>query len=372
MSVKVRLNHLCLIMYILSTLFEGVLWEGIGWLALVYIFVSVRSYALTYSRRSRALCLALICIIVYVILQIYALSLNSTQVVRLYGITKTVAALPIVALCLTDYTKTYNPIKDILPALLIIDVIMFVYLITGIESLNIVHGTRNYIGAINVILLPYIWIYYPDTRKWEKGLFILFVFLLSLFSGSRTTLATSMIAVAGLVSLDKSSSKKIKYIALFSVVILILFIVASSVGLTENLSRGISVLTNLHDQSRIDLSTSAIGQYNGYTDLQKKIGNGNNLVLWREAPPHNCFQEVLLCYGLYGLVGFIAGIIVCVLICFNKKYSNKRCLLLELGLAILIGLVQPFITTGYLFQICFSISFIALVIENYKCGLQYD
>ena len=143
-------------------------------------------------------------------------------------------------------------------------------------------------------------------------------------------------------------------------VALIGLFVLNSVASDSLIARGLSVFTNLNDASRSGLAMFTQRQYERYSNLEKLIGNGNTIVLSQMKPAHNVFREVLLCYGKIGLIFYIVYIIIGILFIFRCKSVNKAYLLMVVFLALLIGWVQPFLTSGYLFQVVIAFVMIRL------------
>ena len=289
------------------------------------------------------------------------MNLDVASIIRLYGITKTLFAMPIMILLLKDFIFKRDVIIEILPILLIVDWITIISLITKIEALNILGGSQNYLGAINVILFPYIFKFFPGKiyKGYRKWFFITLV-LLMIFSGSRTLMLTTAISFGFTVILEKDLNKKIRYLLLIILVALIGLFVLNSVASDSLIARGLSVFTNLNDASRSGLAMFTQRQYERYSNLEKLIGNGNTIVLSQMKPAHNVFREVLLCYGKIGLIFYIVYIIIGILFIFRCKSVNKAYLLMVVFLALLIGWVQPFLTSGYLFQVVIAFVMIRL------------
>ena len=362
MGCSMSKAKLALWMLILSTLFSGVIWEAVGWISLIYCcYLGKRKRFTTIKKESVPEILILFFIVGYVIIQCFLLNLDVASIIRLYGITKTLFAMPIMILLLKDFIFKRDVIIEILPILLIVDWITIISLITKIEALNILGGSQNYLGAINVILFPYIFKFFPGKiyKGYRKWFFITLV-LLMIFSGSRTLMLTTAISFGFTVILEKDLNKKIRYLLLIILVALIGLFVLNSVASDSLIARGLSVFTNLNDASRSGLAMFTQRQYERYSNLEKLIGNGNTIVLSQMKPAHNVFREVLLCYGKIGLIFYIVYIIIGILFIFRCKSVNKAYLLMVVFLALLIGWVQPFLTSGYLFQVVIAFVMIRL------------
>lgn len=248
-------------------------------------------------------------------------------------------------------------IMDSLPLLLLLNGITAIYLVMGNKGINIIGGSRNYLGAIDVMLMPYIFKVHVSQRKGLiRFVWFITIVLLSLFSGSRTLMATAVIAFASIMLMEGNISKKIKYFLIGGVLVVIVFVMSSVFGVTENFARARSVFYSISDQARYDLMESAFEQFNSYSHIEKLIGNGNNLIIWREAPPHNVVLEILLCYGIIGLIFWGSTALVMIICIIKANNTYKKYALLVIFLALIIGFVQPFITTGYTFQVIMSFS----------------
>mgnify|MGYP004569678385 FL=1 len=353
---------LALWLFILSTLFSGVVWEAVGWISLIYCCKLAKSNRFTtIKKESVPEILLLLLVFGYVIMQCFLLQLNTANIIRLFGITKTLFALPIIILLLKDFIYDKDIILEILPLLLVIDWITIISLITNNESLNILGGSRNYLGAINVILFPYIFKFFPaKLYKRYRNCFFVTLMLLTIFSGSRTLMLTTAISFGATVILEKDLNKKLRYFLFVMLVVLIGLFTINSVASESLVARGLSVFSNLSDASRSGLTMFAQRQYESYSNIEKLIGNGDTVVLSQMKPVHNVFYEVLLCYGKIGFVFYIAYVVIGVLFIFKCKSVNRAYLVMIVFLTLLIGWVQPFLTSGYLFQSIVSFTMIRL------------
>lgn len=353
---------LALWLFILSTLFSGVVWEAVGWISLIYCCNLAKSNRFTtIKKESVPEILLLLLVFGYVIMQCFLLQLNTTNIIRLFGITKTLFALPIIILLLKDFIYDRDIILEILPLLLVIDWITIISLITNNESLNILGGSRNYLGAINVILFPYIFKFFPaKSYKGYRNCFFVTLVLLMIFSGSRTLMLTTAISFGFTIILEKDLNKKLRYFLFVMLVVFIGLFTINSVASESLVARGLSVFSNLSDASRSGLTMFAQRQYESYSNIEKLIGNGDTIVLSQMKPVHNVFREVLLCYGKIGLVFYIAYVVIGVLFIFKCKSVNRAYLVMIVFLTLLIGWVQPFLTSGYLFQSIVSFTMIRL------------
>ncbi len=361
--VKITQDKCFIWLFLISTCLDGIIWEAFGWGAVILIYIMYKKESSILSVRKNKLyfCFPLAAVMAYVITQICILNLNLAQSIRLYGITKTVITFLIVYLLLGEYIKDHDVLQDILPLLLLINWISAVYIVTGNERFNIIGGSRNYLGAIDVVIIPYILKFMPKEKKKTKIFWISTILLLALFSGSRTLLVASLVAICFTILLEGNLTKKLQYLVMAMAAVLILLMLAPVMGNNDNFSRAMSIFTSLADQARSDLADSALVQYQGYSEIQKLIGNGNNLVTWREAPPHNFIYELLLCYGKIGVIAFltaVGGVVSAILVSRNK---NKKYAVLVIFLALIVGLVQPFITSGFLFQIVAAMSCFTLL-----------
>ncbi|GEM_PF-4848281 len=360
--MKIQKNQPLLWVFLASTFLNGVLWEGIGWIALLFIMISGKGIrnSLVLSWNEVKVLILMILIAGYVVLQVCALHLNITETIRLYGITKTVSAFLIVYFFMNPYIKTHDVIREILPLLFIVNWLYIVYLVTDIKALNVIGGSRNYLGAINVLFVPYILKFLPKEKRSLKIFWIGTLVLLALFIGSRTTLATIVIAFLLTGLLEDGIEKKFKALLLAMSGFLLILILLPVLGKNANFSRAISILTTIADKSRSDLADSMWNQFYSYSNMQQLIGNGNNLITWREAPPHNFIYELLLCYGKIGTFAFLAGIVITIVIILKSDALEKKYCVLVICITLIVGLVQPFITSGYFFQCLVAMVTLAL------------
>lgn len=363
-------NQILLWIFLISTFMHGVVWEAIGWIALLFIMFNSKGIRkpLTFSANEIKTCFVFCIIILYVVLQINMLHLNIAQTIRLYGITKSVIAFLIVYFFLNRYIQNNDILSEILPLIFILNIMYIIYLITGLDIFNVIGGSRNYLGAINVLFIPYILKFIPKEKKVLKFVWISKIILIAFFIGSRTTFVLTVAAFLLTGLMEKGIKKKFRvaFICLLSINLICLML--PIIGKNANFSRAFSVFKSISDQARSDLADSMWEQYNNYSYLQKLIGNGNNLVTWREAPPHNFIYELLLCYGKIGTILFVLGIVIVIVMLLKSKSSNKRYSLLIIGLTLIVGLVQPFITSGYLFQCLVAIVTLAILNRENPIG----
>ncbi len=357
--MTVKKNQILLWIFLISTFMNGVVWEGVGWIALLLIAFNekgVHNSSVLNFNEAKVLSIILF-VVIYVAIQVNLLRLNSVEIIRLYGISKTAIAFLIVYFFLNRYISKNDILMDILPLMLILDLTYIIYLVTGYEAFNLIGGSRNYLGAIrnylgaiNVLFIPYILKFIPKRKKIIKIIGTAMIILIALFIGSRTTLAMTVAAILATGLLEKGAEKKIKIFFALLLFIPLSYIMLPIIGKNANFSRAFSVFVSIKDQARVDLIDSMWDQYNNYSNLQQLVGSGNNLIGWREAPPHNFVYELLLCYGKIGTSLFLLGVVITIIVIVKSKSINKRYCLLIIGMALIIGLVQPFITSGYFFQ----------------------
>lgn len=361
--MKTTHNQILLWVFIISTLIGGILSEVIGWIALFILFYSNKSYRKreNFCTNSFENILLIIIVLSFYIVQIIELHLGISESIRLYGITKTVIAFVIVRMLLGPVITKKDIIEDVFNLLLIVNIYALIVIIRNGDAAIVLGGSRNYIGAIDVVLIPYVLRFMPPNRKKSRAIWLIVTFALTLFSGSRSMLLAAIVAVAATVVLGEGIQRKIKYFILFGIVASLILMFGDVFSNASGFSRSFSIFSTFSDKARSDLFDSFVVQYGQYSDLQKMIGSGNNLIVWRGAPPHNFILELLLCFGKIGLALFVISTLVVVfrLLRNKKKYS---CLII--GLSILINLVQPFITTGYLFQVMMSMACLTIYIKE--------
>lgn len=350
--MTVKRNQILLWIFLISTFMNGIVWEGVGWIVLlliIFIEKGIHNFWVLNLNEVKVLAILLL-VTAYVVMQVNLLHLNNAETIRLYGISKTVIAFLIVYFFLNLYIRNNDILIDIFPLIFLCDLTYIIYLVTDYEIFNLIGGSRNYLGAINVLFIPYVLKFIPKERKMIKIIWMAFIILIALFVGSRTTLAMTLAAFLATGLLENGLQKKIKALLSLLICVPLVYIMLPVIGRNANFSRAITVFVSLSDQARMDLSDSMWNQYNSYSTLQQLIGSGNNLIGWREAPPHNFVYELLLCYGKIGTFLFLLGVVITIIVIFKSKSPNKKYCVLIIGMALIVGLVQPFITSGYFFQ----------------------
>ena len=353
MIIRNIYSKIAIWIFIISVLLSGVVWEMISWAALIWIYFLHKDNEKFRIRKNRiGMIVLLLMVFVYVVYQCIALNLSIPSIIRLYGITKTLFAIPILILMCDRYIKSENVILDAFVLIIILNWITIVSMMMNIESLNILGGSRNYLGAINVILFPYVFKFMKQREvRWLRRVFIMTFILLVLFTGSRTLMLTAAISFFSIIILEKNINKKLRCLAMLIMVVIVGIFALNSFGNISLLSRGVSVFFDRSDAARTGLKYFAEHQYEEYSSLQKLIGNGDTIVQSQLKPVHNVFGEVLLCYGKIGLIFWGMYLIAWTIAILKGKTANRAYIFLIFGLVMIIGWVQPFLTSGYLFQI---------------------
>lgn len=366
MEYKISTLKLAIWTFIISTLFSGVAWEAVGWLSLFYCYVKCKTVGLFKIKRKNVPLIILLGIIIgYVTYQCFVLHLDTNGVLRLYGITKTLFVAPVIILLIKDYLCNEDVVIQVLPLILIIDWISIASKITGNEYMNVLSGSINYLGAINVVLFPYLFKFVPENNHvFLKRLYYITLLSLVIFSGSRTTMLTFVVIFCSTTLLEKNINKKIKYLLFIGLIGAVGIFALNNIVSDSLVARGLSAFSNLFDASRSGLKMFAKRQYSNYSTLQKLIGNGNTIVLSQQKPVHNVFGEILLCYGKIGLIAWIIYLIGCVFYIIKSSSKNKLYIMILIGITLMIGWVQPFLTSGYLFQVLVAIILVQMYISD--------
>lgn len=361
--MKVEVKVILLNLLIISNLFEGVYWESIGLLILLGFILQGISSSYSRVKQWKWIVLFVALWIIYAIIQTTILGLNGTQVLRLYGITKTMCMPCMICLCFYNKETRNGMLNSILPIIFIVCVLGLLEFGFGIEVLS--YRGLNYIGAVLVVMYPYVVRELPEEFKFRKRLYFLFLAVITVTSGSRAILLCLGVAMIYMF-LTESNKRKKKYysLAIMCIGVILMFLIInfgfnynydeSRTGsdISSNIARTLSIFTSegRSDQARTDLRTRAMLQFGGFTNIQRWIGSADNRVNIGMVPVHNCFYEVLLCYGIIGEVLFVLFLIMQAVIVTKNSFDKKYAMIIMIVI-MLFGVVQPFITTGTLFQI---------------------
>lgn len=380
--MKIKLDSLMLNLFVVLNVLNGIIWEFFG---LVFIgYYLLKNFFIKSDRINAWRVLAGMCVIwaIYVYIQYLILDLDFTSIIRLYGITKTICMPCVILLCFNSKSENRDIILTIYPAVMLIVVLAVIDYLFGTNFLTV--GSVNYVGSICILILAYTLKEMSDKYKLWRTLFMLLTFIIVLVSGSRSVILAMVMVLVYTVLTEQDPRKKICYFSIAVVVaaILLFFVITLGINYDYNASRGgDTILNNISralsvftpegrvDQARDDLNTRALAQYEVSSELQKMIGTGDNRVHIGMKPVHNCFLEVLLCYGVIGLVYYIVYLILLCRILIKESKDVKYTFLILL-IALLFGLVQPFLTTGTVFQMI--IGFVFLTCINKKNIYEFD
>lgn len=345
-------------------LFDGAIWEILGLIALVYMYLHQRKKDYYYSfsyKDSKFFYFVIVVVALYVIMQVLQLKLEPGQIIRLYGISKTTFALPIVYLCLRGNFRTESVVRVILPFILMVNWTQIVYLISDIEMFNILNGRANYLGCIDLLFLPFVLKLDRTIPKMQRRIFLLTFAGQLLLSGSRSVMLVSVVVILGVFLSEKDIKVKLRYCAFLALAFVGLAFVATS---SDLVTRALSVFIDRSDAAREGLFMFAQRQFDGYTELEKVIGNGDVLVISQNKPVHNFFWELLLCYGKLGVALWLSYILIMVILIIKRRPRDWYFIILETMCVFVIGYVQPFMTTGFLFQFVVAVTIFQIYLSE--------
>lgn len=371
--MKIKVDSLMLNLLVILNVLNGTIWELLGLIFIGYYIL--KEFFNKSNRISEWKILAGMCMawVIYVCIQCMVLDLDSTSIIRLYGITKTICMPCIVLLCFNSKAKKKDVLATIFPSILMLVAFATMDFLFGTSILSF--GGLNYIGAMCILISAYVFKEMPDKYKILRTLFIVLTLIVVLTSGSRSVIIALALALGYIVLTEQNPKKRSRYFSIVAIGALVLLFLAATLGLNydfdtarggntvlTNISRALSVFTSegRMDQARYDLSTRALAQYEASSELQKMIGSGDNRVHIGMVPVHNCFLEVLLCYGIVGLAYYIVYLILLCRIVIKESLDVKYTILILL-IALIFGMVQPFLTTGIVFQMLIGFVFLTCV-----------
>lgn len=365
---KDSLSIIAINLLLISTIFNGITFEIFGVVSLFILLyknvhIAKENYRFNklYKMELRLNLYVLIGVLLYFVLQIFVLRLNIQQITRLYGITKTVFAFPIIWVCMRNLIANGLGISSILPVIILMNYMNFVYMLSNIDIFNFFNGSVNYVGAVDLILFPFVMSWDKKVGSLQRVLFIISFILIVVFSGSRSVLLVSCIMLFGMMLLETDRRRKKLFLAIV-IAAAVLMTIALLTG-NEMVMRAVSAFTNRSDAARNQLAILAELQYSFYPKLNQLLGSANNLVVSQQKPVHNFVWELLLTYGKIGIILWSIWMLLLGAVLFVYSKERKRIILLSICW-LLINYVQPFMTTGFLSQIVVSMEILQLFLRG--------
>lgn len=367
--MKINIRRLFVNLLIIFLLLDGAVWEIVSLFLIGFFLLSEMCKRTTRIQKWNAILFFVMVWFAYMLYQSFKLGLDSQQLIRLYGITKTLCMPCIMILCFYDKAAD-DVIFSIIPSVFIIGILGIVAYTFGLQILAF--RGLNYIGAVLIALSIYIIKALPEQYRLRKWLFLLLLVIVTALSGSRSLLLVITMVLIYICFTEENHRKRVRYFMILAVVCVVLVAMVAYVGLNynfnatrsgtdviSNIARALTVFTSEGrlDQARTDLKTRALAQYASYNDIQKLIGSGDNRVNIGMTPVHNCFLEVLLCYGSIGEALFVIFLLFQIRIVLANSIDRKYAVII-IGVWLLFGLVQPFITTGTIFQVIIGLLFV--------------
>lgn len=356
---------------ILSNILEGVVWEAIGIMIIAYYFIKEVFHSSMRIRQWKKIFFFLAIWILYYLMQCIVLDLDFAGMVRLYGITKCICIPCIVMMCLYNRCKNNDTILLIMPLIALIGI--FAVIDYSFSTKIFSSFSLNYISAIFIILSIYILKAMPKKYKILKIIFLGLTFGIVLLSGSRTSLAATVLVIGYICITEQDLKKRQRYLGLGGALFFVLLILVLIFGfnndynatrngttLERNIARALSVFTaeGRFDQARADLWERSFAQFQSESMTEKLIGLGDNREhIVGSSAPHNFLMEIFLCYGIVGFVIYCVFFVYQVVVIMSNSKDKSYALLIG-GMAVFFGLLHPFITTGSLYQTIVGLIFL--------------
>ena len=370
MCLSLLLRILLVLIFILSTIFNGALWESIGILAIILLALFNKN-KISKTMGKYRLCAVLLGLSIgfYTVVQILILDLSFGAAIRLYGITKTLSTFLLIYFLFVDYKNTKKVLDSIIILILFVDwLTISKFILDGNRDFSFIGGSANYLGAINSIILIYVLKFFSKKPKAYELIWYITILAIFVMTGSRSLLIILIGILLAYLYFEKNKIMRHRCSFFAASIVTIAIVILSSVLNFGYLNRSLNVFNTVKDNSRLFLAASSLTQYNGYSLWQKIIGNGDvNIQICEQegfqAPSHNFILEILLCYGGLGLFLYICCIIlITYFMYFDKTCNNKNYILLLWLVFWGYGFVHPFVTTGHLFQ--FIVSIMSLTIAR--------
>lgn len=353
----IRLSAAVLInLVVISTFVNGVVFELMGALALVLLFLLSTNIKINKAERKclnkdkKFFYVTIILLLSFLALQILINNFDFAQLVNLRGTTRCVYAVLLVWLCIRRYFFIGIGIHTIVPLLLLMNIAQLIYLKFNISAFDVFHGSWNYFGAIDLVVLPFVLRFDNKTNLFVKILFSAVSIFVAFFMGSRSLLALTLILFLGMLVIERQKKYR-KVLLAASLCILFCF---GILLFSDNqlLKRALSVFSDgKEDSYRQAIVLKAQQDFYGLPAIFRFFGIGTtDVIMSHITPVHNFIWELLLSYGYIGLALWIVfyGTMFVKILCSTNYY--KWYMLLFFGCSLLLNWVQPFITSGFIYQ----------------------
>lgn len=375
MIIQISKTRILILIYMCSLLFNGIVAQAIMIGALVLLAISnTRTSSMQTDKRANMMCVFVIS--GYIALFVIHLFLKDAEFpIKLYGITKTVITPAILYLIANEEFKNRYIIKYSLFFIVVLDVIYLINIYAfgkGLDFSIANIGSVNALGAINLVLLPNALFTkknrsYGTENNTMQSIFFLIALLLTV--GFRS--GTYIVLFAFLILYIITGSKCIKIQGLRKASLALLIIL--TLFLLGVFTVGTKLIPGFgHGQfDRIAIWTYAIKKIQNGTRVQKIIGFGNNDVKMEFVTQmaHNFVLEIILTYGLIGILITIIFIVFIVRRLWNYAYltnfddkTTEAILILFTGLVC--AMIHPIFTTSQVFMTIFTFSLMSSIYQD--------
>ncbi|MTI80464.1 MAG: hypothetical protein FH758_06195 [Firmicutes bacterium] len=365
-NITINLDALLILGFFLGSLSEGILSKLFQALILMFMFLRRnKNHTIAEERTKKTILILFSFPIVIFFIQIIVLELDFGEIRYLFGINKNLYIGLIIFLIARNYFKKIDNYMIALSLFLIyLNLGSLITILTNFASIDarvsfLSFASMNYATALSTISIPIYFYYFTNFKEANRiglntlnNISIGLCMMTILLSGSRANILFLVIEFLVIFFLIRKTIMfflKAASLALFSYLFVTYVLFSINNEIFDLLNRGLSVFESTEDSARDLLWATSILQFEVSNKL---IGSGSIIVQFYQKEAHNFIWEILLCSGILGLVfyvGYVTGFVSTIL----KKTRNvdKMYILLTLVVTYGIGYVQPFITTGYTFNI---------------------
>ena len=377
--MKIRVDTIFFFLFIVAFLVEGVLAEGVACSCLLSIWVLDRKKnKLIIGKQLYGKSLLFICF--YLTLFIIHLYIDDCpNIIRFYGLTKCICTPALVLLVFPNICKEE---KTILTIILLTMVYNMIYGISGLkegvvlEDICYQFGSYNGCSGIAVILFPIVFSMFHlcSQKSFEKYLLILYFFSTFFVVYISESLTTQVILSFQLLILF-FTSKRVKNIikrhtklicvcVVFALALISIFIANNTIELDPTALR-----------TRADIWSTAYKSFVSQNIINIVLGGGDCWVQMESKvlQAHNAFIEILLIYGIVGLLFFVISCIYFFKNIFTRNLGHQSVYLcLSIISYFLFCFMHPFYTGVFAFQIICVLGMLYLLVNTLRMSVKYS
>lgn len=366
LNIKLNKDVILIFLFLFVSLQEGIIPELIEVFILAKMLLRKNKYTTFIEKKIKnTLMLFSVLIVILFFFQIIFLELNGKQALYLFGIYKNLYIGIIIFLIGRNYLrKIDNYIAALSFFLMLLNIGTLITILLNFKSIDyrvsfLSYASNNYSTALSTICIPIYFYYFSNFKKKNRlglnlinNIAIFLCFLVIIISGSRANIFFLTIEIVVIFFLNKKKIYNLfKTITFFIISYFLITYILNSIN-SEILAlfyRGISVFENYHDSPRALIWHAATIQFQ---NSNKLLGSGSIIVQYYQKEAHNFIWEILLASGFTGLVIYIVYAIKYVIYLLKDlRIVDKFYILLTVMIAFGIGYVQPFITTGHIFNV---------------------